>query len=315
LRFATTHTTNLLHAFLAYRFHFNGGEAINEVYGNANYVDLGERGVDTRLGILNWTIDPRFKEYPWQSPYAYYANSPIWQIDYLGMGKLTRYVGEDGKELANTKDGNNSTITVTNDKRVEFDKWKTESEANGTLNNAENNMDMIHSLTPSHKGVYFTNSSFGLKYMTRFSTLENKEYSGYLLKNGLYVDAVEGYDIRIKDYEQNDHSTSGTYTRIVKGKLNIANKTHTVLAHIHCHPQGEYWSGIKRYPDGSFETTPFGGDYQAFKGLYFGYKAGIKKFYLIQGNSTIRVMNFKGGFSEKSLGNIQPYLNGNKKLD
>jgi RHS repeat-associated protein len=196
-------------------------ETDDEVVGTGNSYTTDYRQYDPRLG--RWlSIDPLFRNFPWQSPYAYYANSPIWQIDYLGMGKLTRYVGEDGKELANTKDGNNSTITVTNDKRVEFDKWKTESEANGTLNNAENNMDMIHSLTPSHKGVYFTNSSFGLKYMTRFSTLENKEYSGYLLKNGLYVDAVEGYDIRIKDYEQNDHSTSGTYTRIVKTGLELS---------------------------------------------------------------------------------------------
>jgi hypothetical protein len=97
VRPATTHTTNPLHAFSVYRFHFNGGEAINEVYGTDNYVDLGERGVDTRLGRLNWSIDPRAAEYPWQSPYAYYANSPIWQIDFKGEGKDDWVEKENGE--------------------------------------------------------------------------------------------------------------------------------------------------------------------------------------------------------------------------
>ncbi len=30
--------------------------------------------------------DPREAEYPWQSTYAYYSNSPIWKIDYKGGG-------------------------------------------------------------------------------------------------------------------------------------------------------------------------------------------------------------------------------------
>jgi hypothetical protein len=109
VHFATTHTTNSLTALSAYRFHFNGGEAINEVYGNDNYVDLGERGVDTRLGRLNWSIDPRAAEYPWQSPYAYYANSPIWQIDYLGMGDDNYTIHEDGtvdREITDDKTDN-----------------------------------------------------------------------------------------------------------------------------------------------------------------------------------------------------------------
>jgi hypothetical protein len=108
VRYATTHTTNSLTAFSGYRFHFNGGEAINEVYGTDNYVDLGERGVDTRLGKLNWSIDPRAAEYPWQSPYAYYGNSPIWQLDYKGMGSTSTHTDKDGKVIAVYNDGDNN---------------------------------------------------------------------------------------------------------------------------------------------------------------------------------------------------------------
>lgn len=46
------------------------------------------------------SIDPRQKEYPWQSTYAYYANSPISTIDYLGGGKDGEYeIDENGNKV------------------------------------------------------------------------------------------------------------------------------------------------------------------------------------------------------------------------
>jgi hypothetical protein len=69
-----------------YRFGFTGGEKINEIYGEGNYVDIGERGADTRLGRLNWRIDPDHAKYPYSSPYTYAANNPIRYIDVDGRG-------------------------------------------------------------------------------------------------------------------------------------------------------------------------------------------------------------------------------------
>ncbi len=113
------HTTNILSLFHGHRFGFNGGEAINEVYGKDNYVELGERGVDTRLGKLNWSTDPRAKEYPWQSPYAYYTNSPIWQIDFKGMG-------DDKERASNPNDPNKKGGTQKfHEKKVETDRKNT----------------------------------------------------------------------------------------------------------------------------------------------------------------------------------------------
>jgi hypothetical protein len=88
-----------------YRYSFNGGEVIGEIYGDQNYIDLGERGVDSRLGRLNWSIDPKTAEYPWQSPYAYFGNSPICQIDYLGLGKESTHTDREGNVIAVYKDG------------------------------------------------------------------------------------------------------------------------------------------------------------------------------------------------------------------
>ena len=68
-----------------YRWSYTGGEGINEIYGKDIYVDLGERGVDVRLGRLNWRTDPLAFMFPYQSPYIYAGNSPIYMIDVEGL--------------------------------------------------------------------------------------------------------------------------------------------------------------------------------------------------------------------------------------
>lgn len=69
----------------SYRYGFNGAEKTDEVKGEGNHYDLGFRNYDPRLGRM-FKIDPRTTEYPWQSPYVYHRNSPIWRLDYLGGG-------------------------------------------------------------------------------------------------------------------------------------------------------------------------------------------------------------------------------------
>jgi len=68
-----------------YRYGFNGAEKDDEVKGQGNHYDLGFRHYDPRLGRM-FSIDPRGSEYPWQSPYAYHRNCPIFLIDYMGAG-------------------------------------------------------------------------------------------------------------------------------------------------------------------------------------------------------------------------------------
>jgi RHS repeat-associated protein len=99
VRPATTHTTNSLNAFLAYRFHFNGKETDNEVYGEGNVYDYGARIYDSRLG--RWlSVDGRAKDYVPFSPYIFALNSPIYFKDADGN------VVVDGK-------GNPVTVSVT----------------------------------------------------------------------------------------------------------------------------------------------------------------------------------------------------------
>ena len=64
-----------------YRYGFNGQERSDEVYGKGNLNTALFWEYDTRLG-RRWNLDPIIKEY--ESPYATFANNPIWFIDILG---------------------------------------------------------------------------------------------------------------------------------------------------------------------------------------------------------------------------------------
>jgi RHS repeat-associated protein len=67
----------------SYRYGFNGKENEDEI--NEGALDLGARIYDARIGRM-FSRDPRESEYPWQSTYAYYGNSPVSTIDVDGMG-------------------------------------------------------------------------------------------------------------------------------------------------------------------------------------------------------------------------------------
>jgi RHS repeat-associated protein len=302
----------------SYRFGFNGKEADNEVYGAGNEYAFEYRIHDPRLGRF-LSIDPMSKNFPWNSPYNFAECSPIAFIDFLGLSKQTRYEGEDGKLLADTKDGNNSTVVIKNDKRKEFDDWKAKSEKNGTLNNAENNMDFIRSVTPSSQGLHFTSSTYALNYMARASKANNIEYSGYLLNNdGFYVDATEGYDVNHNDYNINSNEEAGVYTKVRNGVITLSNgSSYTVKAHIHTHLFG-FWSGVMRDPKtGNYSEVYPPGDIQAFTGSYFKTGAKISQFYMLQlQTGSLNALKRQNKTISISDGvPLSPYLNGKKKLN
>ncbi len=63
-------------AVSSYRYGFNGKENDNEVKGEGNQQDYGERAYDPRIG--RWLgVDPVQKKYPAWSPYNYAMNSPL----------------------------------------------------------------------------------------------------------------------------------------------------------------------------------------------------------------------------------------------
>ena len=84
-----------------YRFGFNGKEKDDELKGNGNSYDFGDRIYDPRIG--NWlSIDPLFGKYPAFSPYSFAADNPILFVDRDGREiwisfQDNRVKGADGK--------------------------------------------------------------------------------------------------------------------------------------------------------------------------------------------------------------------------
>ena len=82
----------------SYRYGFNGQEKDDEVKGNGNSLDFGERIYDPRLGRF-LSVDALTSSFPFFSPYQYAGNTPIQAIDLDGLepefivdkqGKLTK---------------------------------------------------------------------------------------------------------------------------------------------------------------------------------------------------------------------------------
>ncbi len=81
-----------------HRYEFNGKENDNEVKGEGNAYDFGNRIYDPRLA--NWlSVDPLQYKYPGESPYLYTGGNPIIFTDPDGRDRIITItmIGKDGK--------------------------------------------------------------------------------------------------------------------------------------------------------------------------------------------------------------------------
>jgi RHS repeat-associated protein len=77
-----------------YRYGFNGKENDNEVKGEGNEVDYGNRVYDPRIG--RWlSLDPLQKKYPNETPYLYTGGNPIIFSDPDGKDRIITYYAID----------------------------------------------------------------------------------------------------------------------------------------------------------------------------------------------------------------------------
>ncbi|MCF6133537.1 hypothetical protein L1S31_14730, partial [Flavobacterium sp. WG47] len=79
-----------------YRFGFQGQEKDDEIKGEGNSINYTYRMHDPRIGRF-FTIDPLFRNFPWNSPYAFSENRVIDKIELEGL------------ECANTNDKEKNT--------------------------------------------------------------------------------------------------------------------------------------------------------------------------------------------------------------
>jgi RHS repeat-associated protein len=68
----------------SYRYGFQGQEKDDEVSGEGNSYGFGARLYNPRVGRF-LSLDPLAVDYPWQSPYVYAGNNPIYFLDREGM--------------------------------------------------------------------------------------------------------------------------------------------------------------------------------------------------------------------------------------
>ena len=84
----------------SYRYGFNGKEKDDELKGEGNSYDFGERLLDTRVG--RWWSTDNFEK-PWLSPYQFAGNNPVNHIDPDGNDEIHFYyktqqvLDQDGK--------------------------------------------------------------------------------------------------------------------------------------------------------------------------------------------------------------------------
>ena len=95
-----------------YEFGFNGQEKDDEVSGNGNSLDFGERIYDSRLGRF-LSVDKLTGSYPWWSPFAFAGNTPIQAIDFDG---LEIYYAQSGQKIGTY--GTSTEIRVLNEDQV-----------------------------------------------------------------------------------------------------------------------------------------------------------------------------------------------------
>jgi hypothetical protein len=120
----------------SYRYGLNGQEKDDEIYGSTGTSYTAEFWqYDPRIA-RRWNIDPVIKE--WESPYAAFANNPIFLIDPNGAN-ATKYVDECNVELACTNDGNDATVTIADQHLDAFKKELSQApvDKNAPSNNAK----------------------------------------------------------------------------------------------------------------------------------------------------------------------------------
>ena len=95
-----------------YRYAFQGQENDDEIKGDGNSYDFGNRMYDPRVG--RWmSVDKLADEFPSKSPYIFVSNNPIINIDPDGNADIYfngKWIGNDGKD--------DNIIVVTTDRKI-----------------------------------------------------------------------------------------------------------------------------------------------------------------------------------------------------
>ena len=107
-----------------HRYGFQGQEKDDEIKGSGNSLNYKYRMHDPRLGRF-FAVDPLFREYPWNSPYAFSENRVIDGVELEGL------------EYASVKDGSTTSVGP-------IDESKLHNDGNTYVETTDLNNNKIH---------------------------------------------------------------------------------------------------------------------------------------------------------------------------
>ncbi|HBT93830.1 MAG TPA: hypothetical protein DEB23_06180 [Chitinophagaceae bacterium] len=177
------------------KYGFNSAEKHNELdnLDGLDY-DLGARFYSSKLGRM-FSPDPRESEYPWQSTYAYFSNSPISQVDINGEG------GEGDKTTGQ--------VTATVYFRFDSDVSLTPSQQQAYIDNFRANVQSVWNNQVLDNGVQVNvdNVQFLLApaTLTSASLLKNEN----LLTVGNGATANKDAEANVSYIDKNNHRNTG----------------------------------------------------------------------------------------------------------
>ncbi|MDQ3072655.1 MAG: hypothetical protein M3Q97_05275 [Bacteroidota bacterium] len=102
-----------------YRYGFNGMERDDEVKGSGNSLNYKYRMHDPRLGRF-FTVDPLFKDYPWNSPYAFSENRVIDRIELEGLESSAEWLWSYFNQIPALKINTNAHIAFAHSDQTGF---------------------------------------------------------------------------------------------------------------------------------------------------------------------------------------------------
>ncbi|MGQ3085725.1 MAG: hypothetical protein ACT6RA_01130, partial [Flavobacterium sp.] len=216
-------------AALAYRYGFNGQMKDDEVYGVEGTSYTAEYWqYDSRLG-RRWNVDPVVKYH--ESPYAAFANNPIWFAD------------PNGADTTITNAGGNKQVLSGDVTNIGIYSGSTSTGSNGGVFNVA--QGGVHSFSVGSNN-----------YTARFNT-DSKEFAGYYDQNGgLYKQADMNPSIKdvlltpyalpsrlLNSFFQKDNVVTrlwnSTTTRVITGDAINANIGVSVSMLIAGNPSGQ----------------------------------------------------------------------------
>ncbi len=165
----------------AYRYGMQGQEKVDEVSGSGNHYTAEFWEYDSRTG-RRWNLDPVVKEH--ESPYATFANNPIWFVDPNGADSAKL----NGKDYWKIEHGDDyGTISKRTGVSIEnLIKWNTQDPLkleSGTLLNLQNNGNVHFVYEEKTPNIYLNtlnglahNPSWAnLNYLYPYGTAENRK--------------------------------------------------------------------------------------------------------------------------------------------